>query len=317
MLKPGRLRTTVTGLLEAGAFLTALFTIATAVDFLHQYLELFSHFRLQYFVVSILLSVLLIVLDRRRYALVMLAMAVFNGVYVVPWYLGSVSRHEDATLTILHSNVLASNGDLKRLLERIDETGPGIVFVQELTPEHVTELAALEVDFPHQLLASSSGSFGLGAWSKIPFVESEVIDTMPRGNPSLRLVIDFDDEGLTIFSTHPPPPMGRQWYEDRNTQLAHIGGEVANIQSSVLLTGDLNISMWATHYRQLVATTRLQNARKGHGLAPSWPTFLPIGMIPIDHVLLSDDLEAVEFRTLPSVGSDHLPVLVTVQRKKN
>ena len=315
-MRPGRLRRALTRLFEIGAVLTALFTIATAFDSLHQFLELFSHFRLQYFLVSLLLAVLLFALNRRPYGLVMLAMAVVNAAYVVPWYLGDTPRDNGATLTILHSNIFASNRDASRLLEQIEAERPDIVFVQELTEAHSEILAVLGEQYSHMVLAPRSGSFGIGVWSTIPFVDSEVFETTPLELPNLRLVIEFDGRELTLFSTHPVPPMGREWYEYRNTQLGILGQAITGTSGSVALVGDLNISMWANHYRKLGETTGLRNARKGHGIAPSWPTFLPIGMIPIDHVLLDDGLQAIEFRTLPSVGSDHLPVLVKIQRRK-
>ena len=55
--------------------------------------------------------------------------------------------------------------------------------------------------------------------------------------------------------------------------------------------------------------------QRGHGIKPSWPLFLPIAMIPIDHALKSDDLVATEVRTLRPVGSDHLPLLVGIARR--
>ena len=54
------------GLLEAGAFVTAVFTIATSFDFVHQYLELFAHFRVQYLLVSLVLAGFLAALRQRR-----------------------------------------------------------------------------------------------------------------------------------------------------------------------------------------------------------------------------------------------------------
>jgi endonuclease/exonuclease/phosphatase (EEP) superfamily protein YafD len=74
-----------------------------------------------------------------------------------------------------------------------------------------------------------------------------------------------------------------------------------------VLAGDLNLTMWNRGYRPLVDVAGLHNARKGHGIGPTWPALWPVG-VPIDHVLASPDVGFRTFRVLPSIGSDHLPV---------
>ena len=65
--------------------------------------------------------------------------------------------------------------------------------------------------------------------------------------------------------------------------------------------------MWNDGYRPLAETGGLQNARDGHGVGPTWPSILPIG-VPIDHILATRDVALREFRVLHGVGSDHLPI---------
>jgi endonuclease/exonuclease/phosphatase (EEP) superfamily protein YafD len=300
------------GVVEAGAFLTAVFSVVTVFDRLHQYLELFSHFRLQYFAAALVALVALALARRQRMAVVMLAVALLNAFYILPWY-GNVARAgSPATLTLLHSNILAGNPDVGRLLAHIEREAPDLVFIQELTPHHVRLLESLSTRFPYRLLAPRDDAWGIGAWSMRPFVAADVLETPPRGLPSLRLEVDQDGTPLTIFSTHPATPIGDNGFADRNRQLAAIADAVNQGNGPTIVAGDLNTTPWGAHYRAFEAATGLRNAQAGHGIKPSWPLFLPIAMIPIDHVLLSSDLAAVEVRTLSSIGSDHLPLLVRI-----
>jgi len=309
-IKPAFIR-----LLETGAVLTAAFTLATVFDHLHRYLELFSHFKLQYLTASLLLAALLGTLRRPQLAAVMVIASGINGTYVLPWYTGAPTPGNGESVRLLHVNVLASNRDMSRMLEHVRTTEPDIVFVQELTPEHVGMLEPLDDRYPHRLLETRYDPFGLGVWSKRPLRNAAVFGLPPRDHPNLRFEIDLDGEPVTIISTHPLPPMGRRFYEDRNTQLAAVGELVAATPGSLILSGDLNISVWANHYRKLIAQTQLVNTRKGFGILPTWPVFLPVGMIAIDHTLVSEDLAAVDVRTLSPVGSDHLPLLTEIARR--
>ena len=310
-----RPRDWLVGLMQAGAFLTAVFSIATAFDQLHRVLELFSHFRLQYLSASTLLFVCLAALQRRRMAALMLAVTLINAAYVAPWFWPRAGAGDAASLTLLHANILVDNDDVSPLLASIEREQPDVIFVQELSRRHLPLLETLATTYPHSITEPRDHPFGLGAWSKHPFLAADVIATPPRENPSLRIVVDYDGDPVTIFSTHPVPPVGAGFYYERNTQLAYVADLVRATRGSTIVIGDLNITPWATHYREFEAVSGLVNAQRGHGIKPSWPLFLPIAMIPIDHALVSGDLVANEVRTLGSVGSDHLPLLVRISRR--
>ena len=107
------------------------------------------------------------------------------------------------------------------------------------------------------------------------------------------------------------PPIGQSNYDARNQQLDGVARLAGRTPGPLILVGDLNISLWAAHYRQFERQSNLANARKGFGIEPTWPLFLPIAMIPIDHVLVSDDIAVTGFATAADIGSDHYPIVVS------
>ena len=305
--------TTVTGLMKAAAFLTALFSFATVPNAFHEYLELFSHFRLQYLGVALSLLVLLLLLGSRRYALLMLATAALNAWFVVPWYLptGPVPYSEHR-IKVMLANVHAENSDHFALRAVLDQEQPDIVFLQEISTGWAISLDTWE-DYPHRHIVPRYDFFGTAILSRIPFDSIETVDSPPRGFPTLVADVTIGGYPVRIASTHPMPPMTTPNFEARNEQLASIPELLEGASGGRVLIGDLNTTMWGDNYRRLVRSAGLENVREGYGVLPSWPTFMPFAMIPIDHCLVSPDLIASDVRLGPAIGSDHRPLILSIQ----
>jgi endonuclease/exonuclease/phosphatase (EEP) superfamily protein YafD len=108
-------------------------------------------------------------------------------------------------------------------------------------------------------------------------------------------------------------PVGKRLYDTRNTQLSSLVELLDDFSGNKVLVGDLNASVWDIHYRNLEKRSGLRSARRGFGIQPTWPTFLPFAMIPIDHVLVSSEISVSDVRTGRRIGSDHLPLVVTIE----
>jgi len=305
----------IVGLLQAGAVVTAVFSIATIFDHLHRYLELFSHFRLQYLFASMVLAIILVTLRKFNYAVLMIVIAIVNSVPVVPWYMGTsmTTANIESRFTVLLANVQSENDDHQSLATLVENEQPDIVFLQEIHEGWAGTLTVLAEDYPYSRIVPRNDNFGIAVMSRRPIDSVDVMDSPPLGLPTLVARITIQDSQLTFVSTHPMNPIGKMAYDARNEQLADISRHVSALAGPVVLIGDLNTSMWASHYRKLEADTRLRNARVGFGIFPSWPTFLPFAMIPIDHCLVSDAIGVVDFRRGPDIGSDHLPLVVTLE----
>ena len=308
-----RLRATFIGLCEVGLVLTALFSVATAFNEWHRFLELGSHFRVQYLVTALLLTIVFVVADWRRYALLGVATVVFNAWFIVPWYLPVTDvEQSDSDIRILLSNVLVSNGEADRFIAFVEESAPDMIVMQEVTPAWMQMIAAIDAFYPYKLVEARDDPFGVALYSKFPLDSTVVNSSVPLGYPELIVRAIAGPHRLNLITTHPIPPIGENNFFSRNLQLDGVAKLAARTPEPTILIGDLNITMWSNHYDRLEEISGLGNARRGFGIKPTWPLFLPIGLIPIDHCLVSDDITVTGFRTGPNIGSDHLPIVVSL-----
>lgn len=298
------------GLLQAAAVVTMLFSIVTIFDTAHRNIELFSHFRLQYLAVSVLLLVALALLRSPLYAVPLLITAILNASYILPWYGGGTLAAGNANLKLLHANVYSNNDEYERLFELIKAEQPDVVFLQEFTPAWRIACERLRKDYPFDYSVPREGSFGIAMFSRIPLDSVTHVDSPPLQYPTILATMTVGGAQLTLINTHPTIPLTRSLYDARNEQLDSVAGIAKRARGAVILTGDLNSSVWSRPYRALEKTTGLRNTRRGFGIQPSWPTFMPFAMIPIDHALVSDDIAVIGTRTGARIGSDHLPLIV-------
>jgi endonuclease/exonuclease/phosphatase (EEP) superfamily protein YafD len=130
--------------------------------------------------------------------------------------------------------------------------------------------------------------------------------------PYLLARIKVNKKTVTIANTHLFTPTSSWRFQNRNSELHDLGTIVSSAKGFVIVGGDLNMSVWSPYYEQFKHETHLKDARSGFGLIPTWPTFVTPVMIPIDHFLVSSNVQVVNLQTGPKIGSDHLPLVLDV-----
>jgi len=303
----------ITGLLQAAAALAVVFSLLSALRLPLHFIELFSHFRLQYFVVTALLLLVFALQQRYAYAGAMLLTVLLNGFYLIEWYLPpKPDAAGSEELKLLHANVLSSNTQHQRLVDLVAAEDPDMIFLQEITDHWLLGLEPLVQDYPFTYASARSGNFGIAVYSRIPFDSVSHVDSPPFGYPTITATARIGERDVTLISSHPTIPLGKQMYTARNQQTSSLLDLLQAADRPVVLLGDLNATVWDMHLRKLTHSAGLANARQGFGVLPTWPTFMPIAMIPIDHVLVSEGISVTSMKTAKSIGSDHLPLIVTL-----
>jgi endonuclease/exonuclease/phosphatase (EEP) superfamily protein YafD len=280
--------------------------------------DLANHFQAQYFLAGLLAMLVLLAMRSWRWSAVALICVLVTGARVVSWWIPvepAADVHAASTdrpaLRVMLSNVLRQNPQHDQVIEMIEREQPDVIVLQETNDRWMEALSPIHRTHPVVIASPRSDHFGLAVLSRIAPVRSQLVHLGEAGVPSLECVLEVDGRIVTILVTHPVPPVSihRTWLRDE--QLARVADRLARTDGLKLLVGDLNATMWSRPYRQLVARTKLHDARRGFGLLPSWPMTLPaVARIPIDHVLVSKPIAVTDCRLGAPIGSDHRPVIV-------
>ncbi|MCP4408359.1 MAG: endonuclease/exonuclease/phosphatase family protein [Gammaproteobacteria bacterium] len=300
---------------QLSVILLILLTLAGYLGGAFRYFELTSHFRVQYLALSLLVVAVFFVLRSKLWIVLALLATSINSYEIVPIYW----PHNDPRIlasgtefTLLLANVQRSNTEYSRLIEVVNVHRPDLLAVIEPDTAWIQALNILTPPYPHQKIVARDDNFGIALYSRIPFDDVEVID-LGDTVPSIAAKILLDKKEVTILATHPLPPPAKQNYHRRNSQLSAIATYIDALPGSKIIIGDLNVTLWSTYFSKLLHDTGLLNTRQGYGTLATWPTYLPLMMIPLDHCLVSPDIMTKDITALSNIGSDHLPLLVKLE----
>jgi len=306
---------------------------------LHPWAELFTHFKLQYFLVASIAFLLLLLLQQWYWALLALLIVFLHIWGLLPWYMAKTPEPiaNTPSLKLLHANVHSRNPNHHLLLNWIKQSQPDLILLQEVSQSWAKALKSLQKNYPHQHLLSQDDNFGLALFSRLPLRNIKIYDrwqldlsgkTSPEdggsllnylstsesfATMSLAAEVQFAGRWFALLSIHPLPPITPDFARIRNQQLQAATAWAKSQTLPILLVGDFNTSPWSPNYLQMQQDAQLRNAQLGHGLHITWPTWMPLLWMPIDHCLHSAEFQVNHFSTEPDLASDHLPLNVELQ----
>lgn len=257
-------------------------------------------------------------------------------------WLGVVPRPEATTLKaatdlrVVCANVLYPNEHRGELLDAVAAQDADVIGLEEVTvPWRAAALARFAATHPHTVSGCDqaqwdSTAIGQLVLSRYPIQKSTVIrDGVEQyGRPVVEAVIDAPGGPVTVQVAHPERP-GRAWRLTlRTRQLDALAARP--VEGARVVMGDLNTASSSPLFRRFVAETGLVDTRRGFGRQATWrqfPGHVPRAVartlrpywspsVAIDHVLVSDELVAVDREVFKLTGSDHLGVVCTLRRRR-
>lgn len=226
------------------------------------------------------------------------------------------SKGERQFVSVLNFNTEFQHNDEYRLVESLlQERKPDIIAFVEINKTWVDAIGPFTKNYPYKKMVIEGP--GLALLSKFPIEKTEVRKYGKSNHPRILATLRIGGKAVQVLVAHPTTPQSEAGLQERNAEMKILGDEISKLESPKILIGDLNCTQWSTGFKPLVEAG-LKDSQQGFGPQPSWPARtgrfidkMPIPpMVPIDHVLVSDDICVTNRLVGPPLQSDHLPVFV-------
>jgi endonuclease/exonuclease/phosphatase (EEP) superfamily protein YafD len=277
-------------------------------------------FRVQYFWCLLLGTALLLATGRRTAAIFAAVILAFHGWLLSPFYASpAVPRPSQGATTapvrlrVVTLNVWARNVQHERVIDFLRKTAADIVVLEEVYPAWVPHLKSLEADWPHHTSLTREVRFGMAIFSRWP-LDHDRNEFLSDHVPVIAARVLVQDTPLAIFGVHLSRPLTRAGSARQTLQLAELPKLLEDKSLEQIILGDFNATPWTPAFFDFRSHAGLSDTRLSLGVHASWPSGLPSALrIPIDHCLVSKNIRVVRHELGPSVGSDHLPVIVDLE----
>lgn len=215
---------------------------------------------------------------------------------------------------LLISNVRMENEAYDQLLDTIEENDPDIILALETDEKWAWALECLTKSYPHVVRHPQENYYGLMLFSRLPLSDTRIEFLVQDDVPSVHTVFELPSGvQVSLHGLHPrpPEPIRDQKSTPRDAELVVVGRSVREENGRpTVVAGDLNDVAWSPTSELFIRLSGLLDPRIGRGFYNSFNADSKIQRYPLDHVFHSDHFRLVDLQVLPSIGSDHFPVLI-------
>ena len=217
---------------------------------------------------------------------------------------------------LLHLNLLWNHDQPASVVEWIRQLDPDLLSLAEASRVWAPHLKRLEIRYPYFFNCPETGKRGgVRIYSRLPFAPGADYCAYYGVFGTTRITTP-DGDHFTLGSLHLRWP----WPASGPKQLEGILPELKDLDEDALIAGDFNATTWSFALQQFADAGQLTIVE---GIGPTWlfeefPSFVAEWFgFPIDNVLYKGRIRLLEANKLPSVGSDHHPILVRFQLAKS
>lgn len=289
----------------------------------------FTPYAIALYSVALLFLLLVIAAGRGRrrkagglVALLVVPLLALHAFWASGPYSGEVAAAEGERFTVLTANLAMGDADASRVVALAVTNDVDALVLSEITHPALGRMNA----------AGLSRVFPYAEGETAPSVKGTMVFSKEQPTEVVRLKTTFDSLALTLpvgergtlqlVAVHPHPPVGdaREWRADHQTIHDFVAQNEAAADTTVI-AGDFNATpdheaMSALEDLGFRSAADQSNAQ----WQPTWPSAggmsllgvdIP-SLLQIDHVLVTDNAEAVNTESVTVQGTDHRAVVATV-----
>ncbi len=250
-------------------------------------------------------------------SIVFLAAALTNVWLIAPlWMEGQPAATSSSGVTVVHADVRDGIDDIRFLQRWIFDSEADLVLVAGATEEQVDFLTArgspyMIISAPEDPNEAGIVILGVAEWP----VETFTSETL--GERAYRITIGSNDETVEIVTAWGEAGSNSENAEKLAARLAIVSQAVETASHPVAVIGNLGATRWVYTMEAMRRTLNLRDATEGLGyLATSPVVGVPVlsGWVglPIDIVLMTNEITPIDLKTGPDISTNHLPVTVVI-----
>lgn len=267
-----------------------------------------------YLVALLCLAVVVITSRRRAAALVVFALVCaltgLHASWLAPFFVADSRPATTSSFTVMSLNLYGGNADSRQVWAQAQQAD--IVVLVELTEAAQLRLKALGWDerFPYAVGNLADGISDTGVYSRFPISDPTLIRTSFQ--QWLTTVTVPEVGPVTLVGVHACNPYcGNNRWESEHQLLNDIAAR--HLDGPLVMAGDFN-AIDDHGPMQDLRRLGLRSATDvvGAGWMPTWPARHGVPLIPIDHVMIDDQLTATSISAFPVSGTDHLGLFATL-----
>lgn len=300
----------------------SLATVATAAAFLGTLwwgFDRLADLRFHLFAVLVATTIVYGLGVGRGAAAVFAVAAVANGIFLVPlWLVQQAPPAGSERVRVVTLDVGRSATRRTTVVEWLAAVDADVVVLAGTTPAWADAIAASDLLLSVVSAPPPERVSGITVLLREPTAaRTEAVGASRE--PVVRFRVEIGGRPAEFLVVDPPPPVDARRAAVNAAVLDAVTGIAAGREGPVVVVGDLGLTRWSVPFRALVTDGELVDAEDGFGYAGTWPaTGVPAVArylaLPVDHVLFSRNLTAVDRRLGPDLGVGRFPLVVDLAR---
>jgi endonuclease/exonuclease/phosphatase (EEP) superfamily protein YafD len=226
-------------------------------------------------------------------------------------------RQRSREFKLLICNVYQDNREVQSCLTMIDQYEPELVLLVEIDARWKQELdKKLMSRYAHCLAKPLENTYGIVLYSKFELIDPQIKFLVEHDVPSIHTKVKLPSgQVFQLYGLHPKPPVPQETARstERDGEILLVGKAAKKLTIPVVVAGDLNDVAWSYTTELFLKVSELLDPRRGRGFFNTFHVKYWFFRWPLDHVFCSEHFQLVELKRLPSVGSDHFPILAYLQ----